>query len=97
MKNLEDILKILRERKAYLQQKYGIKAIAVFGSYARAEQTEDSDVDVMVELGDKELGMRYLAMAREIENFLQHKTDVVARDAIKPRYFEAIKSDLHYA
>lgn len=93
---LTDIVDLLRRHKAALQEKYGIKALAVFGSFARGEQTPDSDIDILIEQGQPSLGWNYFALAYELNHILQHKTDMVTRDALKPRYFDAIKNELVY-
>ena len=48
MKTTEEILNILREFKHTAGDKYGIEQIALFGSAARGELREDSDIDVCV-------------------------------------------------
>ncbi|MEC4048012.1 nucleotidyltransferase family protein [Flavobacterium sp. SUN046] len=95
MKTQKEITIKLAELKPMLQQKYPVEAIALFGSYARNEQTEDSDVDVMIELNGK-MGFKFVRMANEIENYLGIKTDVVSKNGIKPNYFVCIKNDLIY-
>ena len=69
--------------------------MAIFGSYARNEQTEESDVDVMVEFNDK-IGIGFIDMANEIEDYLDIKTDVLTRNSMKPRFFNLIEKDLIY-
>ena len=44
MKTLSEIKEILRKHKKELKEKYKVKSIAIFGSYARGEQTEESDI-----------------------------------------------------
>jgi len=95
MKTQQYITARLTELKPILQQKYPVAAIALFGSYARNEQTEASDVDVMIELNGK-IGIEFFKMADEIEDYLGIKTDVASKNGIKPRYFDFIKSDLIY-
>jgi len=95
MKTQQYITARLTELKPILQQKYPVAAIALFGSYARNEQTEASDVDVMIELNGK-MGIEFFKMADEIEDYLGIKTDVASKNGIKPRYFDFIKSDLIY-
>jgi uncharacterized protein len=95
MTTLTQIKNKLTVLKPILQEKYPLESIAIFGSYARNEQTEESDVDVMVELNGK-LGLKFVSMANEIEDFLKIKTDVVSRNGIKPKYFKFIKDDLIY-
>jgi len=46
----EDILKILRENKGRFAEKYGVTKLGLFGSFARGDATEESDVDVCVEV-----------------------------------------------
>ena len=49
MKTLEEIKKILREHKEELKRRFGVKEIGIFGSYVRNEQTEVSDIDILVD------------------------------------------------
>ena len=49
MKRQEDILKILTEQKQYLVQNFGVEEIALFGSYARGEENEESDINILVQ------------------------------------------------
>ena len=69
--------------------------MAIFASYARNEQTETSDVDVMVELTGF-VGMEFFQMADEIEGYLGVKTDVIKKKFMKPRFLNLIKNDLIY-
>jgi predicted nucleotidyltransferase len=50
MKTLPEIQNILRFQKPYLEKRFGVKEIGVFGSYVRGEQRMDSDIDILVEL-----------------------------------------------
>ncbi len=95
--SLSDILAVLRRYKARLQSRYDIRRLAVFGSRAREEQGADSDIDILVELGDKPLGIAYFSLVRDISSLFSVKTDVVSRSALKPRYFTAIKDELRDA
>jgi uncharacterized protein len=95
MLTLSIIKQKLAELKPKLQEKYPVAKIAIFGSYARNEATEESDVDVMVEINGK-IGIGFLTLANEIEDYLGIKTDVVSSRAIKPRIMEYIKKDLIY-
>jgi len=46
----EEILTTLRKEKPYLEEKYGVEKIGLFGSYSRDEATSQSDIDIYVEL-----------------------------------------------
>lgn len=95
--NKEIILQRLKEAKPQLQKKYQLESLALFGSYARNEQTERSDIDIMLSLKNKSF-KNYLSLIESIETlFPQTEVQVVSREAIKPQYFEALKYDLIYA
>jgi hypothetical protein len=93
----QTILTELRRVKPELQQKYGLTEIALFGSYSRDEQTPESDIDLMLDF-DPVSYKNFVNCAYTLEEISHDKkVQVVIRDGIKPRYFEAIKPDLIYA
>lgn len=95
MYTLNTILEILRHSKPELQQKYPISALGVFGSYARGEATEKSDIDVAVEISGP-MGLSFVAMAEEIEALFDVKVDVVPKRSILPNYLATVERDLVY-
>ena len=95
MVTLAHIKQQLSVLKPILQAKYPIATLAIFGSYARNEATESSDVDVLVELNGK-IGIKFIDLAEEIETCLGIKTDVISKNGLKANYFELIKEDLIY-
>ena len=48
----EDILNFIRQNQNYLKEHFYIKKIGLFGSFVHNEQTEDSDIDIIIELED---------------------------------------------
>ena len=74
-------------------QKYGIKNAYLFGSYAKNEATETSDVDIIMERGDVRTYDDYFDMHEELEKGLGTKVDLVSMDGVKPRFYELIKND----
>lgn len=95
MKSLSDIKKTITAQKPRFLSNYPIKSIAIFGSFARNEQTDQSDIDIMVEF-DGSIGLKFIDFANELESLLGLKVDLVSRKGIKPVYFESIKKDLVY-
>uniref|UniRef100_UPI0040487F43 nucleotidyltransferase family protein n=1 Tax=Roseivirga sp. TaxID=1964215 RepID=UPI0040487F43 len=95
MKSLTEIKATLAERRALLFNKYPIQSLAIFGSFARNEQNDDSDLDLVVEFNGK-IGSDFILLADELESYLGFKVDLVSRKGIKDRYFQTIKSDLIY-
>jgi predicted nucleotidyltransferase len=49
-KNLDEIRRILKEQKPYLEEMYGVHIVGLFGSYIRHEERPDSDIDLLVDL-----------------------------------------------
>lgn len=83
-RTLDDILRQLRTIKPDLESRYPIREMAVFGSYARGEQTEESDVDVLVDAGR---GMTLLDLAGlqiELQDALGVDVDVVTKNSLRP-------------
>ncbi|MBP9102810.1 MAG: nucleotidyltransferase family protein [Chitinophagaceae bacterium] len=93
--NLQTILGILRQHKPELERKYPIASLAVFGSYARGDANEKSDIDIAVEFSAP-MGLNFVEMADEIEALLGVKTDVVPKRAIKAKYLPFVEKDLVY-
>ncbi len=92
----EEILKRLREHKGELFKKFPIASLALFGSYARGDETDESDVDVMVELSEP-MGWDFVDIAVNLENiFEEKKIDLISKGGIKPRMWPHIEEDLIY-
>jgi len=81
-----DIQVILQAHKNYLIEKFGVIEIAIFGSYARGEQREDSDVDLIVDFkeGWKTFD-NYMNLKFYLEELFGKKVDLVIKSAINPR------------
>lgn len=95
MKPLQEIESTLVEHKQQLFTKYPIHALAIFGSYAREEQDQKSDVDIIVVLNDL-IGIRFIDLADELEDLIGNKIDLVSKNGIKDQYFSSIKAELRY-
>lgn len=93
MPTLEEILTTLREQHTLLSRSYPIRRLALFGSWARGEAREDSDVDVLVEV-DPSIGLRFVELGEELEKALGRRVDLVSRRAIKPSLWKKIEPDL---
>ncbi|MFP4465694.1 MAG: nucleotidyltransferase family protein [Candidatus Goldiibacteriota bacterium] len=93
MKSFDEFIKIIKENEHILEKEFKIKEIAVFGSYARNEQTEDSDMDILVEFSEP-VGFEFFRAQRFLEEKLGIKVDLVTRDAIKPAIEESILRDM---
>lgn len=76
MKSTAEILEILRVYKAQYADKYGLKRIGIFGSSARGEQTEGSDVDICYE-GEAPSLLTLDYMQSELEKLLGCPVDLI--------------------
>ena len=68
-------LKVLREHKQELEERYGVTRLGIFGSVARDEATNESDVDVVVEMAPNLFGR--VSLKEELEVILGAKVDLV--------------------
>lgn len=93
MKSREEILGLLRRAQPELAREFGVRRLALFGSYARGDQRDDSDVDVLVEV-DPSIGLRFVDLAERIEALVGIRTDVVSRRAIAPSHWALIEREL---
>ncbi len=95
--NRSIILEKLRTIKPFLAERYGVSEIGLFGSYSRNEQTQESDIDIIVDF-KQPIGIEYINLAYELEELFKNlKVQVVSKKAIKPHYYERLKKDLIYA
>ncbi len=93
----EIILQKLREIKPLLQERYGVTELALFGSYARDEQTAESDIDLMVAQPLPSF-CAYSALYHFLQElFAGMKVEIVSNKGIRPQYFAFVKDDLIYA
>ena len=93
MSPLEQILATLREQHAVLSRHYPIHRLALFGSWARGDAREDSDVDILVDV-DPTIGLRFVDLGDQLEEALGRRVDLVSRRAIKPSYWKRIETEL---
>jgi len=90
------ILTKLKDMKNYLEERYFVKKIGLFGSYARNEQTKNSDIDLIVEFSHP-IGIDFISLATEIEAVFKIKVDLVSKKAIKKHYLSELKNEIIYA
>lgn len=88
-------MSILKKELPYLRTIFGVKRIGLFGSSAKGTQTEDADVDVLVEF-EGSVGFAFIHLADSLEELLGIKVDLTTKDAIKPNRWKYIKDDLIY-
>ncbi len=92
----QDILSFLKKYKALKQDKYHIKELGLFGSYARGEANSESDIDIVVDL-DKSTMFGLVAIKEDIEEYFKNHVDIVQiRDRMNSLLQKRIERDAIY-
>jgi len=89
MKTLEEIKKELVKHKEEIRKKYGVRILGIFGSVARGEQKETSDVDILIEI-ERPIGLKFFELWDELEKLLGCEVDLVRKKLLR----EEIKSEI---
>jgi uncharacterized protein len=89
-----DLIQILRHNRSELQHKFGVRSLALFGSMARGDVRNSSDVDLLVEF-DRPVGLLHLIGTQQrLEALLGvSKVDLVLRNAVIPELKDNILSE----
>jgi hypothetical protein len=91
----DEILKKLEENRETIKG-FGVRRLGIFGSYARGEQTEASDMDFLVEF-EKKTFRNYMGLKFFLEKLFERPCDLVIADAVKPRLRKPIFEGTVYA
>ncbi|TAD73592.1 MAG: DNA polymerase beta [Oscillatoriales cyanobacterium] len=94
MKTRDEVLRILAHQKSALLETYQITKLGLFGSYARGEQNDDSDVDVLVEYEQAPSLYRLLELRDDLSELLSIRVDVVTRNGLKARIKERVLAEV---
>lgn len=81
---LNEIESLLRERREELARDYGVSALGVFGSCARDDASDNSDIDILVEFGRPVGFFKFLELEEKLSDWLGAKVDLVTKAALKP-------------
>jgi len=92
-KSLEEIIRAIKKRKKVLEERYNVKEIGIFGSYVRGEQTEKSDVDILVDFYELPDVFDLLKLERSLRGTLKCRVDVVRKQAIRKELRDKILSE----
>ena len=94
--SIQKIKRILLLHKQDLSDKYGVREIGIFGSFAREENRENSDIDILVELGKPMGFFKFIRLEREVSELLGVKVDLVTKNALKPHMGQRILAEVIY-
>lgn len=92
--NRDEALAILSVNRAELEQRFGVRSIALFGSVARNEAGPDSDVDVLVELPSPASFDLYMGLLERLEDLLAGPVDLVSVRGLRPGVWPYVQREM---
>lgn len=87
-------LAILEQHRQEIVSRFAVRHMALFGSTARDEARDDSDIDVLVEFEQPATFGGYVGLVTYLEKILGQKVDLVTQGSIKPRARQRVERDL---
>jgi hypothetical protein len=82
----------IKKRVIPILIKYGINSFSLFGSYARGEATDDSDLDFVMDKGDLR-GLQYVSFVQDLEDEFNCHVDVISKGSSNKKFLEAVSKD----
>ena len=92
----DSVIRKIAGIRSELRERFTVKRIGVFGSFARGEVDSESDVDIVVELTEPTFD-HYMDLKFRLEEVLKRSVDLVLADAVKPRLKPIIEQEVIYA
>lgn len=80
------MLETLRAHRPVLAERFGVVELALFGSHARDEATDQSDVDILVRFDGPATSRSYFGVQFYIEDLLGRRVDLVTDKALRPEF-----------
>ena len=88
-----DVLRILQKERQELVDRYNISALSVFGSVARDDDRQDSDVDILVEFSQPVGLFQFIELQQRLEALLGSNVDLGTPRSLKPRIKERVMQE----
>jgi uncharacterized protein len=90
------ILETLAGLSDELRQKFKIRRIGLFGSYARQEQRPDSDIDLLVDFSEDADLFDLIELKYFLEDRLHHRVDIVPEHSLRDELKASVQADVSY-
>ncbi|MCK9441294.1 MAG: nucleotidyltransferase family protein [Methanothrix sp.] len=88
-----EILDIIKSHADDIKTRFSVRRIGIFGSFARGEQKDSSDIDILVEF-EKPTFKNFMNLSFYLEDLLQRKVDLVTVKGLHPRIRPYVEKDL---
>ena len=95
-KNKDEILKILKNIKNDINQRYRVKTIGLFGSYVNNRQKNTSDIDFLVEFEEDADLFHFVGLSRYLEEIFNTRVDVISKPSLKEDLKQQILQEVIY-
>lgn len=95
MKTRAEIEAALKQLKPSLVENFKVKEIGIFGSYARGEYMEESDVDILVEFSEP-VGWEFFDLKELLAEILSQEVDLVTIGGLRPQFKDKILQEVVY-
>jgi uncharacterized protein len=92
----QDILSLLKNLKPEIASDYSVKSLGLFGSAARNEQTEQSDIDLLVEFSRPVGFVTFMRLENFLSGRLGKRVDLVTPDTLKPVIRQDVLAEVIY-
>ena len=92
--NRDDVLDLLRQHKPIMKERFGVSEISLYGSFARDEATEDSDIDVVVKFGVKPTFRSYFGAQIYLEDVFGRSVDLARKHELRKEILPYVDRDL---
>lgn len=98
MLNGNDIIKFLSDYISFLKDEYHISRLGLFGSFARNEQNDNSDIDIILEFqeGTENIYERKNALREFLSKHFQRDVDLCREKYLKPYVKDYLKNEIVY-
>lgn len=83
----------IKSKTVPIAERHGISRMSLFGSYARGEATDESDIDIYVDKGEMNTLIKYMDFVYELEEGLNCHVDVVTTGIRDKEFLEIIQKD----
>ena len=91
--NRNELLRLLQAHKQALKERFGVTSLALFGSFARDEATDNSDLDILVTFDGPATSRSYFGVQFYIEDLTGRTVDLVTDKALRPELRPSVERD----